>query len=559
MRLILLAALFLFIHEEGTAQKTKAENLSDSERIYWDTRKQHIRSKGCYYKDDLIGITKEKHGKWRFYDGKGTLTEVQNFYRNRIHGKQQTYHPNKTVSNESYFIFNVADSIYREWNNEGQLTVQGSYEMGSPDGEWRYYFKDGRLKSKTRISNDTVYLISQFLMDSAYTQIIKNGAGAIKSFYISGGLKEKSTYENGLKTGPYEKRLVNGIISVLGRYQKGLKVDRWNFYFPNGRIEKSINYQLDTLHGSYLIMNIDSTINTSGNYKYGKKEGAWLWYNTNDKIEMKGSFQDGEQHGEWQYYFSSGELSYTANYKKGLRNGTWTYYFKDGTLFKQGNYLSDLKEGVWETNYENGTLLIEGSYTEGLEEGLWINYWDNGSIKNEGHFKKGSLNGIWNSYSPKSRLLLTGKYHKGLKTGTWETFNSAGKLLLIESFKVIKSHKQSTEIIVIGRSEEVAVLHGLFKAYSETDFAIKASGSYKNGKKNGTFIDYYPGGIVPTIVAQYKDGKLHGVFQQFSRGGSIRHQINYKNDLKDGAFLIFNSSGKVAVRKQFSKGREIRN
>ena len=559
MKLIPIILLFITSASTGLTQEINPENLTDRERVYWDIGKKHIRSRGSYYTDLIIGDSKEKHGLWWFYDRKGNLTDQQHFFRDRIHGKQQTFHPNKNLATESFYVFNVADSSYRELDSEGHVLIEGEYDMGSPDGEWLYFYKDGRLKSKNNISNDTVYLIDHYLSDSAHTQVVRLGYGAIKTYYISGGLKENYTYSKGLKTGPFEERMVNGIISIMGQFHEGLKNGRWHFYFPNGKIEKSINYYLDTLHGSYLVMNMDSTINTSGNYNYGNKHGEWIWYKAGQKTEMTGSFYENMQHGEWRYFFSTGKLSYIANYNKGKRDGQWTYYFDDGTLFKEGRYKSDFKEGPWKTNYENGNLLMIGAYVKGLEEGLWINYWENGALKNEADFKKGQLNGTWMSYSPDANLLLSGSYKKGLKTGTWKTFDQKKNLLLIENYKLMKSDRKKTEIVIIGRSEEVSVLHGDFKAFSETDFAIKSEGKYKNGEKNGTFIDYYPGGVVPTIVAQYKEGKLHGLFQQFSRQGQIRHQIQYKNDLKDGAFLIFNASGKVLIRKRFSRGRELKN
>ena len=126
-----------------------------------------------------------------------------------------------------------------------------------------------------------------------------------------------------------------------------------------------------------------------------------------------------------------------------------------------------------------------------------------------------------------------------------------------ENYKIIKDNQKTSEIVVLGRSTLISVLHGKFEAYSEVDYTLKASGKYKNGKKNGTFIDYYPGGIVPTIVAQYKKGELNGLFQQFSRNGGIRHQIQYENGIKNGNVLIFNSSGDVVVRKKFINGVDV--
>jgi len=213
---------------------------------------------------------------------------------------------------------------------------------------------------------------------------------------------------------------------------------------------------------------------------------------------------------------------------------------------------------LWTTNYENGKTLMSGKYLNGLEQGDWVNYWDNGATKNEASFKSGELDGEWKSYSPEGVLLLSGFYKNGLKVKEWKSYDGKGHLLTLENFKVIKDNQKTSEIVVLGRSTLVSVLHGKFEAYSELDYRLKASGKYKNGEKNGTFIDYYPGGMIPTIVAQYKKGELSGLFQQFSRQGGIRHQIQYENGVKNGGFLIFNSSGKVVVRKKFVNGVEVR-
>jgi len=557
-RLFFFVSLFIFTSQSLFSQKVKPENQTDMVRLYWDAQKRHINSKGSYYVDEIIGETKEKHGKWKFYDFNGVLTEERNYFRDRIHGKQLAYYSNKKLKSESFFKFNVPDSSLKEWSKEGTMVVEGNYTLGSPDGDWKYFFDDGRLEKREYISNDTIYLIELYEQDSTHTPIIENGNGEIKKYYVSGGLKEFYTYTNGLQTGPFEERLANGIITVRGQFTHGLKDGTWYFYSPLGEIQEINSYHLDTLHGIYETYFPNGIQKTKGEYKKGKKHGAWSWTTENKKPEMIGSFIDGDQDGEWKYYFSSGELSYVAHFKKGLRTGNWMYYFSDGSTYKKGSYKNDQKSGLWITNYEDGKTLMKGSYVNGLENGEWLNYWDNGKLKNKAFFKSGKLNGIWNSFSPEGILLLSGTYKNGLKVKEWKTFDNKGRLLSLENYKIVKDDQESSEIVVIGRSTPISVLHGKFEAYSEVDYTLKATGKYKNGKKNGTFVDYYPGGVVPTIVAQYKNGKLDGLFQQFSRQGGIRHQIQYKNGLKNGSFLIFNSSKQVVIRKEFLNGIEIK-
>ena len=552
--------LMLFmLSNVSIAQKVNEENLTEKVKLYWDSKEKHISAKGAYYTDNTLGDTQEKHGKWKFYDFNGTLEEERNYFRDRIHGKQIKYYEDKSIQTETFFVFNVADSSFKEWNESGTLITQGNYDLGSPDGEWNYYYSDGQLKKREWISNDTLYLIELFDKDSAHTQIIKDGNGVIEQYYSSGRLKEFYTYKNGLKTGNFEERLANGIITIRGQFLNGLKHHKWQYYAPNGQLEEAISFHLDTLHGEYTSYFPDQSIKSKGTYLKGRKHEQWTWMMETGNVEMEGGFVEGKQDGKWQYYFSSGEPSYVAHFTKGKRTGDWIYYFIDGSTFKSGSYKKDLKTSKWITNYENGKTLMSGEYINGLEHGQWINYWENGTMKNSAYFKSGELNGEWKSFSPEHTLLIDGEYKNGLKSGEWRSYNGSGKLLLLENFKVIKSKQKPSEIIVIGRNQPISVLHGKFEAYSEVDFTLKASGVYKKGKKNGTFIDYYPGGVIPTIVAQYKNGRLNGLFQQFTRRGAIRHQIQYKDGLKDGSFLIFNSSGKVIVRKEFLKGIEINN
>ena len=88
MKLLLLFLLLLSAPHFIFSQNVREENLTERVRLYWDIEKKHIRARGAYYTDQIIGETQEKHGKWWFYDAKGNLTEEQHFFRDRIHGAQ---------------------------------------------------------------------------------------------------------------------------------------------------------------------------------------------------------------------------------------------------------------------------------------------------------------------------------------------------------------------------------------------------------------------------------------------------------------------------------------
>ena len=547
----------LFIPFSFIAQKINNENLSPKVRLYWDAENKKLQATGSYFTSEIFPSTTEKHGKWLFYSYTGILEEESYFFKNRMHGKQTLYFPDKKVKSIAFFEFNVPDSIYQEWNKDGKLIASGYYELGSPEGKWEYFYDNGYQKSVEEVINDTVYVRQHWENDSAKTQTIIDGNGYIQTFYINGSPKEYYTFINGLKTGPFAEYTAGGSVSVNGEFVAGKKNGVWEFFDVEGRLEKKVGYKNDSLNGEYLVLFEDGDTMTAGNYLNGFKTGKWFWKNASGKLEMEGGFDNNEQHGAWTYYFTSGELSYKANFQKGKKHGEWHYFYKNGTDYRKGNYQNDLREGLWQTWYEDGTPLMEGEYKKGKEEGEWRNYWDNGVLKNKSTFKKGKLNGAWFSYTPQKTMVLSGKYKNDLKVGEWRDYYNNGRLKEVNHYKVFKSKNKQNDVVIMGMKQLVSEPHGKYEAYSHLDYQLKAKGAYKNGLKHGTWFDYYPGGVVPTVITQYKNGKLHGVFKEFGRRGELHSEIHYKEGLKDGWFIIYDRNGKISVRKMFSGGREM--
>lgn len=551
--------LFLLLVANGTmAQKVMPENLGPKTKTYWDANNRRISGSGSYYVDEIVNQTSEKHGKWVFYSLDGILEEERYFYRNRMHGKQTTYFPNKQIKQQYFASFNVPDSMFKEFNEQGTLIILGNYNLGSPEGKWEYFYADSSLWKEEYVSNDTTYLLNYFEEDSVHKQTVVNGDGKVNTYYSSGGLKESYTFSNGLKDGAFIERLASGKASIEGGFLKGKKQGTWTFYFPNGTIEKQLHYNQDSLDGPYIVYFENGVIQTEGSYALGLKEGQWVWRKADGGIDMQGGFIANNQNGPWEYYYSSGELSYKANFDNGKKSGEWNYFYKDGTPFKKGDYLNDLKTGKWSTWYEDGTLLLEGVYLQGLEEGEWKNYWPNGRLKNQSYFKRGKLNGAWYSFSPEGKLLLFGRYKQDNKKGKWTEFYNNGNKKEEVCYKIKTLKNANNDVVVLGFKESQSVEHGPYKAYSQVDFKLKETGKYNKGRKTGKWINYYPGGIVPAVVSNFKNGLLNGEFYQNDRRGNKMNEIHYKKGLKDGWFIVYGNNGKPIVQKLFRNGHEMR-
>ena len=52
---------------------------------------------------------------------------------------------------------------------------------------------------------------------------------------------------------------------------------------------------------------------------------------------------------------------------------------------------------------------------------------------------------------------------------------------------------------------------------------------YKNGKKNGVSVVYYPGIGTKHYELTYKDGVLNGVAKEYYEDGSLKAEWEYKN------------------------------
>ena len=551
--LLISAVLFAF---GFYAQEIKKENLSKQQQTYWDFNKTQIQSRGKNYVDQF-GETKEKHGKWVYYDKLGEIEEVRNYYRDMLYGSVILYYPNGTKRQEGFFKYDRQDSLYTEWYETGHVKVEGEYNQGEPVKSWKYYYRDGRLKSVEEVKGDDNYLWEFYLPDSLHTQIIKEGNGELVTYYTTGKVKEWYNYENGLKNGPFEELSIYNYPTLKGEFKNGLKHGTWEYFYYTGDKEKTSNYVDGVLDGDYQYFYDNGKVTVDGQYKNGEKEGEWSWFTNVGTPDMKGTFKNSKQHGDWSYWHPTGELSYTAHFTDGIKTGTWTYFYKNGTKFKEGPFENDLKHGEWKTWYEDETLLMEGKYENGKEEGVWINYWENGKIKNKATFKAGQLEGEWLSFYPNGKPKLTGKYEADMKVGEWLEYFDNGKPKDLITYKLFKRKSKVDYGIMKDRVTLDSKMNGPAVSYSDKDFKKTEEGAYKEGLKDGEWIAYYPGGKNPAVVSQYKNGELHGTMKQYSRRGELLSEIDYKDGLKHGRFIIYGKKGEVVNERQYEHGMQI--
>jgi antitoxin component YwqK of YwqJK toxin-antitoxin module len=200
---------------------------------------------------------------------------------------------------------------------------------------------------------------------------------------------------------------------------------------------------------------------------------------------------------------------------------------------------------------------MKGNYTNGKETGEWFNHWENGTIKNKTTFSNGQLDGEWKSYHLNGKLALEGAYKKDLKVGEWRKYFSNGKTKELLTYKLFQKKSKFNDAILSNRAPLESRLNGSYESYALKDYKLTESGTYKNGKKNGEWTAFHPGGLVPAVVSNYKDGKLYGPMKTFSRRGVLLQEAQYKNGLRHGKYVVFDRRGRVLKELRYSDGMRV--
>lgn len=110
-----------------------------------------------------------------------------------------------------------------------------------------------------------------------------------------------------------------------------------------------------------------------------------------------------------------------------------------------------------------------------------------------------------------------------------------------------------------GRTHRVSVEYGNYVVYSSKDFSKIQEGKYKNGKKEGEWITYHPGGVLSAVITHYKKGELSGKMKTYSfKGHQLKSVMNYKKGVLDGKTTIYDKDGKVSKVINYKNGSQVK-
>jgi len=218
-----------------------------------------------------------------------------------------------------------------------------------------------------------------------------------------------------------------------------------------------------------------------GLYKYKEKlfTGKVLDTTNSGRVILTFNCIEGKLNGKYlKYYAVNGNLKQKSTYENGIKTGPYLNLKKDGDTVTYGNFLNYKRNGLWKEYYRNGNLKSVGLYQKNLQNGEWKYYHSNGNIKAIGNYENGDKSKLGDTYVP-----ISGRY------GEWN-----------------------------------------FYSYETGEIQLK--GEFKNGKRSGQYVMFYP-------------------------NGQIKAKAVYKNDELDGLHEIFNKSGKPETIEVWENGKKI--
>jgi antitoxin component YwqK of YwqJK toxin-antitoxin module len=177
-----------------------------------------LKAEGRYRNGRRVGI-------WKFYFPNGTLEQEGNFNnQGEHHGEWIWYHPNGQKHIVQNYEKGLQDGKYREFADDGKTIIsEGDYIEGERHGNWVINTgierSEGRYRNGERHGRWKIYSVNngQLTFEGSFVDGIPNGKHTY--FQENGKILEEGTYSMGHLNGVWRKYDENGQLFVTITYR----------------------------------------------------------------------------------------------------------------------------------------------------------------------------------------------------------------------------------------------------------------------------------------------------------------------------------------------------
>ena len=387
---------------------------------------QYFNSEGKLYMISSLTKVTEKgfYGLYRRYDKNGNLS----IYTYAIDGKNTDsgyYSDGNLAYIQEVKIIKGKDSIlhgkYIEYYKNGQIKVQGSYNEGKRDGEFKAFLRNGK-------SAGSVFYKDGKIIKSTLVKAMKDNA----SFSLVTDINY-SLNSHEIVTDEFPNQLLKQYFIFN---KNGLLDGESREYYEEGDIKSVSLFKNNVADGIFISYYQNGNIKEKHTYKNGNEEGEGLFYYENAKLEEKYFMKNGKLEGESTAYFEDGKIRNKSIFKDGVKLEEETYKddeirkntFKNGEIVQQDIYSKNKKLkakkfflGNGKTKiisyYENGNKQEEVFVINELFDGEAFTYYPSGKIENKSFFKNGKREGESLTYYENGKLKKKILYKNGMRNG----------------------------------------------------------------------------------------------------------------------------------------------
>lgn len=179
----------------------------------------------------------------------------------------------------------------------GVLVYEGSFVDDVPQGTFKYYFPDGKLKS-----------ISEFIKGVSKVKVT--------TFHPNGTISSEGTFIDQQKDGLWKYYSEKGILLSEENYKLGKRNGNFITYSTDGYKLKVEHFTDGIQDGTCKTYYEKEELFTETNYINGKLNGASVSYYPGQIVALKGYYYNGLKTGTWELHDTQGKLRRSEEYDK---------------------------------------------------------------------------------------------------------------------------------------------------------------------------------------------------------------------------------------------------
>ncbi|MBK8497601.1 MAG: toxin-antitoxin system YwqK family antitoxin [Flavobacteriales bacterium] len=299
----------------------------------------------------------------------------------------------------------------------------------------------------------------------------------------------------------------------------------------------------------------------------GRKQGPWAKSWPNGGVRYQGQFKDDKPVGEFKHFDEEGRLSTVqrhagdgrvsraehfhadgglmaaGKYVGQAKDSTWNFYGTDGKLRKVERYANGALNGEQLTYYPSGQVAESEMRVNGQQQGPYKSWFPNGKPKSEATYLHGEPEGRMTFWFPDGKKEIEGNAVNGDRDGTWYYFNPDGTLQLQALYSKGELVKERFE-------------NGKFTEYYD-DEQVKSEVTYKKGKRDGPFTEWYDNGrwVMKPMQPDPERG-TPGEVERVLEGQKKRREGTYVNAMLEGEVKEYDEQGKLVKTTRYAGGEE---